>query len=103
MFLLVLFPSNNANNLAADGSRVSNDPVMHKTAHDPKPCAFALASVGKSREARIAMMAITTNNSIRVNPSSKRIPTEFRITPYTKCRSTTHYLISGLIGRVRGT
>jgi hypothetical protein len=33
---------------------------------------FALASAGKSMPARIAMMAMTTSNSIRVNPERRR-------------------------------
>ena len=33
-----------------------------------RPLSFALASAGKSNDARMAMMAITTNSSISVNP-----------------------------------
>ena len=33
---------------------------------------FALANAGRSRPARIAIIAITTNNSIRVNPEWER-------------------------------
>src|SRR5437667_2342276 len=38
-----------------------------------RPCAFALAlpSAGRSIEARIAMMAITTNSSINVNAETR--------------------------------
>jgi hypothetical protein len=32
-----------------------------------RPCSFALAKAGKSMEARIAMIAITTSNSMSVN------------------------------------
>ena len=35
--------------------------------------AFALANAGSSSPARIAMMAITTSNSISVNPLAKRL------------------------------
>ena len=31
-------------------------------------CSLALANAGKSNPAKIAMMAMTTSNSIRVNP-----------------------------------
>ena len=33
-----------------------------------RPLSFALASAGKSSDARMAMMAITTKSSISVNP-----------------------------------
>jgi hypothetical protein len=42
---------------------------MHRAAC---PLAFALVKAGSKREARIAMMAITTSNSIKVNPLSVR-------------------------------
>src|SRR5687768_12200758 len=40
------------------------------------PCAFvlALAKAGKSNPAKIAIMAITTNSSIRVNPDLETPP-----------------------------
>jgi hypothetical protein len=34
-------------------------------------CSLALARAGSSMAARMAMMAMTTNNSIRVNPVSR--------------------------------
>ena len=33
-----------------------------------RPLSLAFASAGRSREAKIAIMAMTTSNSIRVNP-----------------------------------
>jgi hypothetical protein len=33
---------------------------------------FALAKAGNNKAAKMAMMAITTNNSIRVNPATRR-------------------------------
>src|SRR5688572_28694908 len=44
------------------------------------PCAlvFAFASAGNSMLARIAMIAITTSNSIKVNPQNFRERTPFR-------------------------
>src|SRR4051812_16752054 len=43
------------------------------------PCAlvFARDSAGKSRLARMAMMAITTNNSMSVNPCWHRLASHF--------------------------
>ena len=49
--------------------------------------AFALASAGNNRPARTAMIAITTSNSIRVNPahplnlSTRRLPINERFSP----------------------
>src|SRR5687768_5941313 len=34
-----------------------------------RPCSFAFASPGNNNDARIAMIAITTSNSINVNPA----------------------------------
>src|SRR2546430_8924759 len=39
--------------------------LLHAT---DRPCSFALDNAGSSNAARIAMMAITTSNSIRVKP-----------------------------------
>ena len=38
----------------------------------PFPRSFALASVGNNMEAKIAMIAMTTSNSIKVNPIADR-------------------------------
>src|SRR5262245_55475307 len=43
---------------------------MHRT---PFALLFALARAGKSRPARMAMMAMTTSNSISVKPSRRRV------------------------------
>ena len=43
---------------------------MHWTA---VALALALASAGNNRAAKIAMIAITTNNSISVNPAARAV------------------------------